>query len=485
VGPASTGGGAPGILHVDMDAFFAAVEVMDDPSLAGVALVVGGDGARGVVASCSYEARRYGVRSAMPAVRARRQCPHAVFRAGRYERYSEVSRQIHEVFNRFTPLVEGIALDEAFLDVRGATRLLGPAPEVATAVRAAIRDDVGLTCSVGVATTKLIAKLASEAAKPSADHAGVRPGRGVVVVEAGQELAFLHPLPVEALWGVGPATSERLRALGITTVGGLAAVPVAVLERSIGGASGRHLHDLAAGIDPRPVVPDRAAKSVGHEETYARDRRDHEGLHRELVRLSDAVGTRLRRGGLVGRTVQLKVRFPDFTTITRAHTVREPIATGAAVVAVASALLAGVDVERGVRLLGVSVSNLSVSNLSVSNLSVSNLSVSDLSVSDVSLSDLREPDRAAGPVAVEQLTLGLDDEPTADGADGGGEGVVADPARWDAATAAMDAVRARYGDGALGPATLLGRDGLRIGRAGDNRWGAVGSEAAGGDDPAG
>jgi DNA polymerase-4 len=445
VDPDGTDG--PGILHVDMDAFFAAVEVLDDPSLAGRPLIVGGEGDRGVVASCSYEARRFGVRSAMPSRQARRRCPGAVFRPGRYERYGELSRQMHEVFHRFTPLVEGIALDEAFLDVRGARRLLGTAPVVAVAVRSAIKAELGLACSVGVASTKFVAKLASEAAKPSADRLGIHPGRGVVVIEVGGELPFLDPLPVEAVWGVGPATAARLRALGITTVGQLAAAPVDAVERSLGPAVGRHLHDLARGIDPRPVEPDRPAKSVGHEETYARDRRDRDGLHREVVRMADAVGARLRRAGLSARTVQLKVRFADFATITRARSVSAPISTGPAIERVASALLDGVDIDGGVRLLGVSVSMLG----------------------------------SAGAVAPEQLSLGLtgaDASPrhaeparSHDDASRWGRGVVA--RQWEAATVAVDAVRARYGDAAVGPAALLGPGGIRVGRSGDNRWGAV------------
>ncbi|MDP9389105.1 MAG: DNA polymerase IV, partial [Actinomycetota bacterium] len=206
-----------------MDAFYAAVEVRRDPTLAGRPVIVGGTGERGVVASCSYEARAYGVASAMPTAQARRLCPHAVFVHGEMARYVEYSRRIHEVFASFTPLVEGIALDEAFLDVAGARRLFGPAPEVARAVRARIADELGLGCSVGVAATKLVAKLASERAKPRATPRGPRPGTGVVVVRPGDEVAFLHPLPVSALWGVGPATEERLRRRGVATVGDLAA----------------------------------------------------------------------------------------------------------------------------------------------------------------------------------------------------------------------------------------------------------------------
>ena len=408
----------PGIVHVDMDAFFAAVEVLDDPRLAGRPLIVGGEGARGVVASCSYEARIFGVRSAMPSLEARRRCPNAIFRPGRHERYGELSRRIHEVFNRFTPLVEGLALDEAFLDVRGATRLLGPAREVAAAVRAAVLADVGLTCSVGLGTTKLVAKLASEAAKPSADRNGVHPGRGLVVVEKAEELAFLHPLAIEVLGGVGPATSARLRALGITTVGQLAASPVQAVERSVGRAAGRHLHDLACGIDPRRVEPSRVTKSVGHEETYPRDRRDRDGLRREVVKMADLVARRLRRAGLVGRTVQLKVRFADFRTITRSRTQSRAMSTGPAIGLLASALLDAVDIDGGIRLLGVSVSSLA----------------------------------PAGPAPAEQLALGLDGRGTGDTP----AGEAAKHARRHAAGLAVEAVRARFGDGALGPAGPAG-----------------------------
>jgi DNA polymerase-4 len=453
----------PGILHVDMDAFFAAVEVLDDPSLVGRALIVGGIGERGVVASCSYEARMFGVRSAMPSVQARRRCPHADFRPGRHDRYSEVSRQIHEVFHHFTPLVEGISLDEAFLDVRGAARLLGSAPEVAAAVRAAIQAEVGLTCSVGVATTKFVAKLASEAAKPSADRAGIRPGRGIVVVEAGAELAFLHPLAIDALWGVGPATSARLRALGITTVGQLAAVPVDTVRRAVGRAAGRHLHDLALGIDPRPVEPQRATKSVGHEETYATDRRDRDGLHRELLRMSDAVGTRLRRAGLSGRTVQLKVRFGDFTTVTRARTQPGPISTGQDIERVAAGLLDNIEVDPGVRLLGVSVSSLSPDGpgrVRQLEFCFDGARAGEGSRPPLPPARTRAGLAPDGPGPDPRPSLGAEQRPHAAG-----------PAPWGAATEAMDAIRARYGDGAVGPAALLGPEGLRTGRRARDRWG--------------
>ncbi|MCA1683276.1 MAG: DNA polymerase IV [Actinobacteria bacterium] len=409
------------ILHVDMDAFYASVEVLEDPSLAGKAVVVGGTGNRGVVASCSYEARAYGVRSAMPSGRAKRLCPHAVFLPGSFERYADYSRRLHEVLLSFTPLVEGIALDEAFLDVGGARRLLGPAPQIGASIRRRITDDLGLSASVGVATCKFVAKLASEAAKPTASPSGAIPGAGVFVVEPGEEIAFLHPHPVEALWGVGPATRARLERFGVRTVGDLAALPVDTLVGALGQSLGRHLHDLSWARDDRPVEPERAVKSIGHEETFATDLFDVDRLHVQVVRQCDAVATRLRRAGVAGRTVTLKVRFGDFRTITRSRTVARPLRAGPAVARVAAELLDGVDCGPGVRLVGVSVSNL-------------------------------------GPPEAEQLRL---DDPVAPD-----EEVAAD----EVATA-VEAVRARFGDTAVGPAALVGSDGLRLRRTGDQQWG--------------
>ena len=348
------------ILHVDMDAFYASVESLDDPALAGRPLIVGGTGRRGVVASCSYEARAYGVRSAMPSGRARRLCPHAVFVSGHFDRYAEVSRQIHGIFHEYTPLVEGISLDEAFLDVTGSIRLFGPGPEIAAAIRTRMISELGLPCSVGVAPLKFLAKLGSEAAKPKADLRGTIPGEGVVVVRLGEELDFLHPLPIEALWGVGPATATRLRRLGMATIRDLAGVSSTVLEGAVGKASGAHLARLAWAIDDREVEPDREMKSVSHEETYPVDCYNESALHVEVVRMSDAVATRLRRAGIAGRTVTLKVRYGDFTTLTRSRTAPAGLADGPAIAGLALALLGEVDLSAGVRLLGVGVSNLAV-----------------------------------------------------------------------------------------------------------------------------
>jgi DNA polymerase-4 len=428
-----------------MDAFFAAVEVLDDPHLAGRPLVVGGIGRRGVVASCSYEARAFGIRSAMPSGQARRLCPHATFVAGRYDRYAEVSRAIHEIFGRYTPLVEGIALDEAFLDVSGARRLFGPAPTIAARIRRDVLEEVRLACSVGVAATKFVAKLASEAAKPRAALAGTIPGSGVVVVRPGAELAFLHPLPIEALWGVGPATAVRLRRLGVTTVGQLASVPVEALESSVGRASGRHLHQLARAIDLRPVQANQAPKSVGHEETWAYDRYDPADLHLQVVRMADAVAARMRRAGVTGRTVTLKVRFGDFRTVTRSQTLATGVDSGPTLAKVGAGLLARIDPSAGVRLLGLSVSSL----------------VPGRAVSTGAAGQAGQAVLGADPG--EQMVLDLHLE--RDGPDAG------TPAGWQAATGAVDEVRRRFGEAAVGPAALLVGSRLRLKRRGDTQWG--------------
>ncbi|HMC39078.1 MAG TPA: DNA polymerase IV, partial [Acidimicrobiales bacterium] len=331
------------ILHVDMDAFYASVEARDDASLQGLPVIVGGTGRRGVVASCSYEARVFGVRSAMPTSQARRLCPQAVFLAGRFGRYAEVSREMHAVFQRYTPLVEGISLDEAFLDVTGTTRLFGTAFEIGSAIRRAVSDELGLSCSVGGAPVKFLAKLASEAAKP---RVGAAPGRsrpGVYIVEPGRELDFLHPHPIEALWGVGPATAQRLRRLGIATIGDLAAIDSRVIEGAVGRSAGAHLARLARGIDERSVEPDRETKSVSHEETYAVDRRDPEGLQTEVLRMADSVASRMRQSGLAGRTVTLKLRYGDFSTRTRSVTAAVAIDDAGTIARLGAALLADVD----------------------------------------------------------------------------------------------------------------------------------------------
>ncbi|MGH2927396.1 MAG: DNA polymerase IV, partial [Solirubrobacteraceae bacterium] len=352
--PAGPPSRLPAILHVDMDSFFASVEVLDDPSLAGKPVVVGGNGARGVVASCTYEARAYGVHSAMPSLRARALCPHAVFVDGHYSRYAEVSAQLRQVLLSFTPVVEQIGLDEAFLDVRGALHLLGPPGEIGAAIRRSVRERLSLDCSVGAGRSKMIAKLASRAAKPRAGPQGKLPGTGVVVVDPADELAFLHPKAVEELWGVGPVTRKRLAGLGVRTVGDLAALPDSVLVRALGKVHGRHFALLARGEDSEPVVPDRPTKSVGHEETFRQDIVDRGVLGRHARRMAESVAGHLRANGQVAKTITVKVKLADFSLVTRAHTTAIGLDSGPAISAIAFALLDAVDLPMGARLLGVS-----------------------------------------------------------------------------------------------------------------------------------
>ena len=312
------------ILHVDMDAFYVSVELRRRPDLRGQPVVVGGTGPRGVIAAASYEARRFGLRSAMPSTRARRMCPHAVFLPGDHDLYARVSAQVHQIFQTVTPFIEPLALDEAFLDVTGSLHLLGSGSEIAHHVRDQVWQQLDLRCSVGVAASKFVAKLASVAAKPTATPAGVVEGTGVWEVRPGHELAFLHPLPVKALWGVGPATLERLSRLGVRTVRDLADLDEPTLVAALGKAHGEHLYRLAWAVDERAVEVDREPKSIGHEETFSIDRHTHAELLRELVRLSDGVAGRMRAQGTAARTFSLKVRFTDFNTITRAVTLPSP-----------------------------------------------------------------------------------------------------------------------------------------------------------------
>jgi len=334
---------APSILHLDLDAFYASVEQRERPELRGRPVVVGGLGNRGVVAAASYEARAFGIHAAMPSARARRACPDAVFVAPRLELYSRVSADVMAILRSATPLVEPLSLDEAFLDVAGAERRLGSGPEIAVMLRRRIADELGLAASVGVAGTKMLAKIASDDAKPN----------GMLVIELGTELQYLHPLSVRRLWGVGPATRKKLAAIGVTTVGELAQIPEDALTRALGAAVGRHLAALAWNRDARPVEPQRATKSIGHEETFAVDRTDRAELERDVLRMSDLVATRLRAHARTARTVQLKLRYSDFTTITRAHTLREPTDLAAVIDRAAQGLLAAADLGTGVRLLGV------------------------------------------------------------------------------------------------------------------------------------
>jgi DNA polymerase-4 len=302
------------ILHIDMDAFYASVEERDNPSLVGQPVIVGGSAeGRGVVAAANYEARKFGVHSAMAAARAKQLCPHAVFIKTRMDRYAAVSRQIREIFERFTPLVEPLSLDEAFLDATGSEAIFGPSAEIGRQIKQLIRDELDLVASVGVAPNKFLAKIASDLKKPD----------GFVVVEPGEIQAFLDPLPVGRLWGVGKVTGRVFERLAIRTIGQLRQMPLDTLNKLF-GSSGEHYWQLAHGIDNRRVVPDREAKSISNETTFTEDIVDMEVLRAWLVNLVEQVARRLRQHDLRGRTVELKVRFADFKTISRSLTLMEP-----------------------------------------------------------------------------------------------------------------------------------------------------------------
>lgn len=306
------------ILHVDMDAFFASVELLERPDARGKPAIVGHAGGRGVVTSATYEARRYGVRSAMPMSQALRLCPNAIILPPHYERYTEYSAKVMEIFREVTPLVEPLSIDEAFLDVSGARRLLGSPRRIAELIRSRVWEETGLTCSVGVAATKFMAKLASGRAKPD----------GLLVIPRAETLTFLRPLPVGALWGVGASTQASLERMGLLTVGDLADAPLHVLQKAVGDAGGRKLHDLANGRDARRIVTESREKSIGHENTFGTDVGDLDTLRREFLRLSGRVGERLRTHAMIARTMSIKVRFSDFRTITRSRTLAEPTNVG-------------------------------------------------------------------------------------------------------------------------------------------------------------
>ena len=386
------------MLHVDMDAFFAAVEVRRRPDLRGRPVIVGGVGPRGVVSSASYEARKYGVRSAMPAMRARALCPHAVFLPPDFTAYSAASQAVMQIFRDVTPLVEPLSLDEAFLDVAGAQRLLGRPAVIAQAIRDRVFAEQALTCSVGVAPTKFVAKLGSTRAKPD----------GMIVVPAAHVLDFLHPLPVDALWGVGERAAETLHRLGLTTVGDLAAAPIGMLRGALGEASALHLHELAGGRDPRPVVAEHVDKSIGAEMTFDVDVFDPVLIRRSLLALSEKVGVRLRAAGHVGRTVAIKVRLADFRTVSRSRTLAASTDVAREIFETAWALFDALRATEHIRLVGVRVEGL-----------------------------------AAAATTSRQLTLG-------------------EPERgWREAETAADALAARFGRAIVGPASLLGQSDLR------------------------
>jgi len=341
--------GTATILHVDMDAFYASVAERDDPSLRGKAVVVGA-GARGVVLSANYAARKYGIRAAMPVGRAKRMAPHAIFVTPDHSRYSEVSAKVMEIFDSFTPLVEPISLDEAFLDVTGARKLLGTGREIAVEIRRQVEASEGITCSVGIAPSKFIAKLASGHCKPN----------GILEIPADRILNFLHPLPVNAIWGVGPKTAETLERLGLRTVADIANLPRATLIRALGQASGASLYELAWGRDYRDVTPNEPDKSISAAETFAQDLDDPEEILREFLRLTEKAAARLREKDFYAKTISIKVRFADFSTISRSKTLPLPIDSTHDIYEIAKSLYLALNIDRArLRLVGISLDNLS------------------------------------------------------------------------------------------------------------------------------
>jgi DNA polymerase IV len=336
------------ILHVDMDAFYASASLLSRPELVGTPVIIGGGGNRGVVLSATYEARAFGVTSAMPMARARRLCPQATIVAPDHRLYSRISAAVMATFESITPFVEPLSLDEAFLDVASAVRLLGPPSVIGQQIRDTIADEQGVTCSVGVAPTKFVAKLASGLAKPD----------GMVVVPRGEVVAFVQQLPVGALWGVGDRTEEVLARLGLVTVADIAHTPVETLRRAL-GETGVHLHELAWGRDPRIVEPLRRERSIGSDETFNHDVDDPAYIHRQLLKLSDRTAARVRAAGLMGRTVSIKVRFSDFTTITRSRTLRDPTDVSRDIYDTARALYDALGLQRvRIRLVGVRMEQL-------------------------------------------------------------------------------------------------------------------------------
>ncbi|MGI8869257.1 MAG: DNA polymerase IV [Mycobacteriales bacterium] len=388
------------ILHVDMDAFYASVEVRRNPALAGKPVIVGGVGNRGVVCSATYEAREYGVRSAMPVARARRLCPAAIVLPVDVTGYAAASRAVMAIFRDVTPLVEPLSLDEAFLDVAGARRRLGGAASIGAAIRSRIKGELDLPASVGVAPTKFVAKVASVRAKPD----------GMVVVPADRIIDFLHPLPIGALWGVGPKTEERLRAGGFGTVADIASAPLARLERHVGKALAAHLRALAHGHDPRPVTPSTPDRSIGAEETFAADIGDAEVINRELLALAAKTAGRLRASGQRARTVAIKIRRSDFVTYHRSRTLERPTDSSHEIYQVARELFTlahGSDELAGslIRLIGVRAEGITI---------------------------------GGGP---QQLQLGERER------------------GWHEADRATDAARVRFGTAAVIPGSLVGRAG--------------------------
>lgn len=336
------------ILHVDMDAFYASVAELDHPEYKGKALVVGA-GARGVVLSANYEARKFGIRAAMPVGRAKRMAPHAIFIAPEHHRYSEISERVMAIFHSYTPLVEPISLDEAFLDVTGSQKLFGTGREIAAKIREQVEKEEGITCSVGLAQSKFIAKLASQHCKPN----------GMLEIKADRILEFLHPLPVRAIWGVGPKTAESLERLGLHTVSDIAHTPRATLIRALGESTGASLYELAWGRDYRDVIPDEPEKSIGNEETFSEDLDNPEEILREFLRMTEKATARLRERSLFAKTISIKIKFADFSSLTRSKTVPIAIDNTHDTYEVVKALYLALRNDGArIRLVGVSLSQL-------------------------------------------------------------------------------------------------------------------------------
>lgn len=382
-------------MHVDMDAFYVSVELLRRPELAGKPVIVGGLGGRSVVLSASYEARRFGVRSAMPMASARRLCPQAQILEPHQDVYRKVSARIMAIFESITPLVEPLSVDEAFLDIAGSMRRLGPPRRIGELVRSRVSQELGITASVGIASTKFVAKIASTKSKPN----------GLLLVPREETISFLHALDVSALWGVGAKTREALARVGINTVYDVAHTPPAVLQRLL-GATGRHVYDLSWGRDARAVTPVRVEKSIGAEETFARDVDEDEVLETELLRLAHRTAARMRAAGLQSRSVSLKLRYADFSTLTRSRTLTEPVDSAQLLYEAVRGLLAGLGRRpMSVRLIGLRAENL---------------------------------ETADG--AAQQLTLdGRDDN-------------------WRSAEDALDRINRRFGESGIMPARLLGRE---------------------------
>ena len=336
------------IIHCDMDAFYASVAELDDPSLRGKPVVVGA-GIRGVVLSANYPARKFGIRAAMPVGRAKRMAPNAIFVTPDHHRYAEISAKVMEIFESFTPYVEPISLDEAFMDVTGAQKLLGTPREIGQAIRKRVHDECGITCSVGIASNKFIAKLASGHCKPN----------GLLEIPDDRVISFLHPLPVRDLWGVGPKTAEQLERLGLHQISDIANTPLETLKRALGDATGEHLYELSWGRDFRTVVVDDPEQSIGANETFSYDMDDPEAILREYLKLTERASTRLRNRNLFAKTISITVRFADFKTITRSKTLPLPISSTHEIYQVVKDLYEALKLDRArLRLVGVSLSNL-------------------------------------------------------------------------------------------------------------------------------